>query len=165
MEPLYARSCVERRLLLDLLKRYPHSRWSANSVCFWVRQEGCVIREQRVSVKLVGRLTRVSPFFHDAPPPSYRPSPTDSATSQSMTTLSSASPAQRPATAPLKRCRVPVPPTRRSLQPLDDLFGLARMLSRERTPNEDALDRLAHVQPTAPERRVEHHDPPGEHPQ
>jgi len=118
-----------------------------------------------VSIALVGRLTRVSPFFHDAPTPSYRPSRTGSATSQSMTTLSSASPAQRPATAPLKRGRVPVPATGRGLQPLDDLFGLARMLSSQRTPNEDALDRLIHVQPTASKRCVEYHHPLREHPQ
>jgi hypothetical protein len=58
-----------------------------------------------------------------------------------MTELSSVSLSQRPATAPLKRCRVPVPATGHGLQPLDDLFGPAKMLSYQRTPNEDALDR------------------------
>jgi hypothetical protein len=102
----------------------------------------CRLQYRRLGmVHLVGRLTRVSSFFHHVPTPSYRPSRAGSAPSQSMTALSSASPSQRPTTAPLKRCRVPVPATGHGLQPLDDLFELAKMLSGQRTPNEDTLDR------------------------
>src|SRR5215207_7309329 len=114
---------------------------------------------------LVGRLTRVSVFLHDAPPPSYWPSCIGSATSQGMPPLSSANPSQRPAPTPLKRRRISIPSSCRRLQPFDDLLGLARMLSVQCSTHKDALDRLAHVQPTASQRRVEYHDPSGEHPQ
>ena len=114
----------------------------------------------------MGRLTRVSPFLYDAAPaPPYHPSRAGSATSQGMPSLSGAYSSQSPPTAPLKWCRVPIPSSCRVLQPLDDLLGIAGMLSGKRPTNEDALDGFGHVQPTAPKRCVERHDPPCEHPQ
>ena len=61
------------------------------------------------SCVLVGRLTRVSAFLHDALSPSYRPSRIGSATSQGMPSLPSTNPSERSASTPLKRCWISIP--------------------------------------------------------
>src|SRR3954453_8535700 len=79
----------------------------------------------------------------------------------SASTLSS----YRPTATPLKRRRISVPSSRRLLQPLDDLLGLLRIMTLQRSPLEYPLHRLGHVQPGGSQRRVEHHNSSGEHPQ
>src|SRR3954454_11554565 len=51
-----------------------------------------------------------------------------------------------------------VPAARGRLEPVDDVVRGGRRLSVERATDEDALDRLGHVEPGAAQRRVQRHD-------
>lgn len=132
------------------------------------REEGYPCDEfPAITEILVGHLVCSLPFLHygRAPPSPYGPPTASSRPSQSMPLLPSAFPPRRATTAPLKWRRISVPRTRRSFQPLDDLFGTLGIVSFQRPPGEDSPHRLGHVQPGGSQRRVEHHDSPGEHPQ
>ena len=59
---------------------------------------------------------------------------------------------------PLERGGVGVPAARGGFEPVDDVVRGGRGLAGERAADEDALDRLGHVQPGAAERGVERHD-------
>src|SRR5258708_6734815 len=60
---------------------------------------------------------------------------------------------------PDKRCGILVPTCHGLFQPVHDLQGALRILSAERTTDDDALHRLGHVEPGAPNGRVERHHP------
>src|SRR5918995_7535033 len=67
--------------------------------------------------------------------------------------------------APLEGGGVGVPAPCGRLEPVDDIVRGTGGLAGERAADEDALDRLGHVQPGAAERRVERHDAVGDQPQ
>ena len=67
--------------------------------------------------------------------------------------------------APDERRGSGIPPLDRRFQPGDDLLGRLRVVPFERSPFEDALDGLGHIEPAARERRIEHHDAVGEQPE
>src|SRR5215208_7942151 len=60
---------------------------------------------------------------------------------------------------------VGVPAARRRFEPGDDVARRSRGLAGQCTADEDALDRLGHVQPGAAERGIERHDAVGDQPQ
>src|SRR5712692_3260270 len=60
---------------------------------------------------------------------------------------------------PDKRRRVQVPASHRLFQPVDDFLSIFGILSTERPSDNNALDRLCHIEPGAPNRRVERHHP------
>jgi hypothetical protein len=68
-------------------------------------------------------------------------------------------PARPACAAPLEGGRILIPGPGGRLQPLNDLLRRLRMLPRECSPGENPLDGFGQVQPTAPQRRVQRHDP------
>src|SRR5689334_3404097 len=77
-----------------------------------------------------------------------------------MTPLLPSLSAVAPLPTPLKRGRVSVPPSYRFLQSFDKSCRGLQVLSRQRPPDEDALDRFGEVQPRPSKRRVKESDPP-----
>ncbi len=60
--------------------------------------------------------------------------------------------------SPDKGCRVLIPSSCCGFQPLNELCWIGGRLTCERAADEDALNGLGHVQPTACNRRIERHD-------
>ena len=109
---------------------------------------------------LVGHLMCKSPFLQlRSPQTLHRPAGAGARTALRVASRSVARPARGPLAAPLKCSRVAVPRASHRFQPGNYLVGRAWVLSRERPPLQDPLDRLSHVQPRAAEWRVEWHDP------
>src|SRR3954451_5805446 len=72
--------------------------------------------------------------------------------------LTAAFASELPFAAPLEGSGVGVPAARGGFEPVNDVVRGAGVLAGEGATDEDALDRLGHVQPGAAERGVERHD-------
>src|SRR5260221_6582513 len=59
---------------------------------------------------------------------------------------------------PHERSGILIPASHRLLQPLNDLLGALRVLTRQGPADQDALHRLRHIQPGTGKRRVDWHD-------
>src|SRR5215213_8616862 len=75
-----------------------------------------------------------------------------------VVTLAAALAAELALAVPGEGSRVGVPAARGRLEPVDDVVRGGRCLSGERATDEDALDRLGHVEPGAAQRGIQRHD-------
>lgn len=79
-------------------------------------------------------------------------------TAQTITLFSRLLAAERPLTTPDEGGWGGIPATRAGFQPLDELFGSARLLSRQGTTHQNPLDGLRHIEPTPTQGGVQRHD-------
>src|ERR1043166_9614176 len=107
----------------------------------------------RMTIAEILQQRRTTRACHRVPCVSARPT-------QRVPPLSGSLSPCRPFPSPVERGRRFVPPPHRGRKPLHHLLGTFGMLAPQRPSHQDPLHRLRQVQPRAPQRRVQRHDPP-----